>query len=93
MDDPTPALNAYERGRTLDVRLRTAVVDALSRTLLTAFPPLDLARGAGLLLIDLVPPLRRAAMREGLAPTLGTPRLMRRIDVADELTGEGLAVF
>jgi 2-octaprenyl-6-methoxyphenol hydroxylase len=34
-------------------------------------------RGLGLYLADQIGPLRRAVMREGIAPTAHTPRLMR----------------
>ncbi len=82
--DADEALAAYERGRGLDVRLRTGMVDALNRTLLADFLPLDLMRGAGMLALGLFRPLRRAAMREGLAPRYATPRLMRRSETAAE---------
>lgn len=70
-------LQAYERNRGLDVRLRTFAIDTLNRTLLAGLLPADLLRGAGLLALDLIGPLRRAVMRESLAPSLSTPRLMR----------------
>lgn len=63
----------YESGRRRDVGTRTAAVDALNRSLLTPFLPLDLARGAGLLALDVVGPLRRMVMREGLAPGQADP--------------------
>ncbi|KAA2241084.1 UbiH/UbiF family hydroxylase [Salinarimonas soli] len=71
------ALRRYQRGRDLDVRLRTTAVHALNRTLLTDFLPADLLRGAGLLVLDNIRPLRRMVMREGVLPRLSTPRLMR----------------
>ena len=67
----------YQRGRDLDVRLRSAAVDGLNRTLLADFLPVDLLRGIGLLALAGIGPLRRAAMREGVQPSLGAPRLMR----------------
>jgi 2-octaprenyl-6-methoxyphenol hydroxylase len=70
-------LQAYQRGRDLDVRLRTAAVDGLNRTLLAGFLPADFLRGAGLLAIGGIGPLRRAVMREGVLPRLDAPRLMR----------------
>jgi len=70
-------LRRYQRGRDIDVRLRTAAVDTLNRTLLADLLPADLLRGAGLLLLDRVRPLRRLVMREGVLPRLSTPRLMR----------------
>ncbi len=71
------ALARYGRGRAMDVRLRTLAVDTLNRTLLADLLPADLLRGAGLLLLDRIRPLRRLVMREGVLPTFGTPRLMR----------------
>lgn len=70
-------LRTYQRGRDLDVRLRTAAVDSLNRTLLTGLLPADFLRGAGLLAVSGIGPLRRLVMREGVLPRLGAPRLMR----------------
>ncbi len=70
-------LRQYQRGRDLDVRLRTAAVDGLNRTLLTGLLPTDLLRGAGLLALSHVGFLRRAVMREGVLPHMGAPRLMQ----------------
>jgi 2-octaprenyl-6-methoxyphenol hydroxylase len=72
------ALGRYQRGRDLDVRLRSAAVNGLNRTLLTDFLPADFLRGIGLLALAGIGPLRRAAMREGVMPSMGAPRLMRR---------------
>lgn len=72
------ALAAYERSRRGDVRLRTAGVDMLNRTLLAGMLPADLARGVGLTLLSRFGPLRRVVMREGVTLTFGTPSLMRR---------------
>jgi 2-octaprenyl-6-methoxyphenol hydroxylase len=72
-----PALAAYQRSRDLDVRLRTAAVDSLNRTLLSGLLPADLLRGAGLLALSGIGPLRRAVMREGVMPRVGAPRLMQ----------------
>lgn len=58
---------AYDRARQADVRLRTGAVDALNRTLLTDIMPADLLRGAGLLALSRIGPLRRIVMRQGLA--------------------------
>jgi 2-octaprenyl-6-methoxyphenol hydroxylase len=70
-------LRQYQRSRDLDVRLRTAAVDGLNRTLLTGLLPADLLRGAGLLALSKVGFLRRAVMREGVLPHMGAPRLMQ----------------
>ncbi len=70
-------LMRYQRGRDLDVRLRTAAVDSLNRTLLTGLLQADFLRGAGLLALSNIGPLRRAVMREGVLPRVGAPRLMQ----------------
>ena len=67
----------YDRRRRADVKSRATAVDLLNRTLLTDFLPAQGARGLGLYLLDRVGPLRRAMMREGVAPRLAEPRLMR----------------
>ncbi len=64
-------LAAYERARRGDVLSRTAAVDALNRTLLTGFLPVQALRGLGLFLLDRVPALRHAMMRQGVAPGAG----------------------
>jgi 2-octaprenyl-6-methoxyphenol hydroxylase len=67
-DPGDPALlAAYERARRGDVFLRTTAVDALNRTLLNGFLPVQVARGLGLFLLDRLPALRRAVMRQGVA--------------------------
>src|SRR5215470_13068150 len=67
----------YERMRRADVTSRMVAVDLLNRSLLSAFLPLQGARGLGLFLMEQVGPLRRAAMREGVTPAASQPRLMR----------------
>ncbi|MGL4812222.1 MAG: FAD-dependent monooxygenase, partial [Beijerinckiaceae bacterium] len=71
------ALERYERQRKVDVMSRTVSVDLLNRTLLTDFLPADFLRGAGLLALDLVGPLRRLVMRQGIAPPGLRPSLMQ----------------
>lgn len=61
------AMAAYDGARQSDVRLRTGAVDMLNRTLLTDLVPADLLRGAGLLALSRIGPLRRLVMRQGLA--------------------------
>ena len=70
-------LDCYQRNRDLDVRLRTAAVDGLPRTQLTGMLPTDYLRGAGLLALSNIGPLRRIVMREGVLPRFSVPRLMR----------------
>ena len=67
----------YEQMRRADVMARTSAVDLLNRSLLSDFLPLQGARGLGLFLLDRIGPLRRAVMREGVAPLASQPRLMR----------------
>ena len=61
-------LAAYERARRGDVALRTIGVDWLNRSLLSDWLPVDALRGAGLLALGTIGPLRRLVMRQGLTP-------------------------
>ena len=70
-------LARYDALRRADVKSRTLAVDLLNRTLLSDFLPVQSARGLGLYLIDRIGPLRRAVLREGVAPAASQPRLMR----------------
>jgi 2-octaprenyl-6-methoxyphenol hydroxylase len=67
----------YETMRRADVTSRTLAADLLNRSLLSDFLPLQGVRGLGLALMHRIGPLRRAAMREGVAPAASQPRLMR----------------
>ena len=62
------ALDAYARSRAADVLFRTAAVAGLNRSLRVDCAPVDLARGLGLAALGAIPPLKRLAMREGVAP-------------------------
>jgi 2-octaprenyl-6-methoxyphenol hydroxylase len=70
-------LAEYARLRRNDVASRTLAVDLLNQSLLTDFLPFQGLRGLGLYLIGEIAPLRRAFMREGIAPSGTAPRLMR----------------
>jgi 2-octaprenyl-6-methoxyphenol hydroxylase len=70
-------LKAYEKMRRTDVGSRALAIDLLNRTLLTDLLPVQGLRGVGLYLLDRVGPLRRAVLREGVAPAASQPRLMR----------------
>jgi 2-octaprenyl-6-methoxyphenol hydroxylase len=74
-----PAVLArYAAERRVDVTSRTLAVDLLNRSLLTDFLPVQGFRGLSLYLMDRIGPLRRALMREGVAPTaMQQPRLLR----------------
>jgi 2-octaprenyl-6-methoxyphenol hydroxylase len=70
-------LARYDRLRRPDIATRTAAIDMLNRSLLADFLPAQGVRGLGLYLLDRIGPLRRALMREGVAPSAFEPRLMR----------------
>ena len=62
-------LARYARARRSDVVSRTTVIDIANRSLLSDLLPMQVARAVGLQLIDAIGPLKRLAMREGLAPS------------------------
>jgi 2-octaprenyl-6-methoxyphenol hydroxylase len=63
------ALARFETARCSDVLSRTMAIDMANRSLLSNFLPTQTARALGLHLIGGIGPLRRLAMREGLAPS------------------------
>jgi len=71
------AMAEYESRRRPDVASRSLAVDFLNRSLLSDFLPVQALRGLGLYALGQIGPLRRAAMREGVAPSAATPALMR----------------
>jgi 2-octaprenyl-6-methoxyphenol hydroxylase len=78
IDIGAPQLLArYDAQRRADVTSRALAIDLLNRSLLTDFLPAQGARGLSLYLVDRIGPLRRALMREGVAPAAAQPRLMR----------------
>src|ERR1700682_4769992 len=62
-------LKRYDSARRGDVTSRTFAIDMANRSLLSDFLPMQTLRAAGLHLIGSIGPLRRLAMREGLAPS------------------------
>jgi len=72
-----PVLQRYARWRARDNRVIATFTDVLVKLFSTDFLPLALARNAGLIAVDLLPPVKRALMRitSGLAGRL--PRLAR----------------
>jgi 2-octaprenyl-6-methoxyphenol hydroxylase len=70
-EDPGGArvLQRYDIARRADVVSRTFVIDIANRSLLSDFFPMQSLRAAGLHLIGSIGPLRRLAMREGVAPS------------------------
>jgi 2-octaprenyl-6-methoxyphenol hydroxylase len=76
-DDIADAIAPYDRHRRADIATRSIAVDLLNRSLLSDFLPVQGLRGLSLYALDRIGPLRRALMREGIAPSAATPLLMR----------------
>jgi 2-octaprenyl-6-methoxyphenol hydroxylase len=70
-EDPgsTTVLARYQSARRSDVASRIFAIDIANRALLSDFLPVQSMRAMGLHLIGSIGPLRRLAMREGLAPS------------------------
>lgn len=62
-------LSRYQAARRPDVTSRTSAIDLANRSLLSDFVGMQTMRAAGLHMIGSIGPLRRLAMREGLAPS------------------------
>jgi 2-octaprenyl-6-methoxyphenol hydroxylase len=74
--DPGAAAARYDRRRRTDIMSRAVAVDLLNRSLLSDLFAVQGVRGLALHALDRFGPLRRAAMREGVAPHSGLPGLM-----------------
>lgn len=70
-------MEAYDRRRRRDVFPRQMAIDLLNRTLISSFLPFQGARSLGLAALQTIGPLRRSVMQEGLAPTMGLPKIMQ----------------
>ncbi len=70
-------LDRYNSTRRADVASRMFAIDIANRSLLSDFLPMQTLRAAGLHLIGSFGPLRRVAMREGLAPSWRAARRVR----------------
>ncbi len=73
----TAATAEYDRRRRADVTSRSLAVELLNRSLLSDLLPVQSLRGLGLYALNRIGGLRRAVMREGVAPRAATPALMR----------------
>ncbi|MBR1220170.1 UbiH/UbiF family hydroxylase [Bradyrhizobium sp. U87765 SZCCT0131] len=62
-------LSRFERARWADINSRTVMIDLANRSLLSDLLPLQMLRAAGMHLLGGAGPVRRLAMREGLAPS------------------------
>lgn len=67
----------FDKARRTDVTSRTWTIDLLNTSLLSPYLPVHLARGAGILALKSIGPLRRLVIREGLQPSFALPGLMR----------------
>ena len=81
----TEIASEYDRRRRLDVATRTASIDLMNRSLLSNFLPVQLLRGIGMGALSTIGPLRRMAMREGIAP--GKTLRMLSDTLGDRLPG------
>jgi len=70
-------LEAYDRARAADVISRTLSVEALNRSLLNDFLPVQALRGLSLHVLANVAPVRRLLMRGGLEAPGRLPHLMQ----------------
>lgn len=71
-------LSAYERRRLPDIVARSNAVSMVNNSLLASHLPAQIARSAGLAILDRVPGLRGFFMREGMRPGSGFGALMPR---------------
>jgi 2-octaprenyl-6-methoxyphenol hydroxylase len=70
-------LARYMRQRRRDTQAVTAFTDGLIRIFSNAFAPLALARNLGLVVVDLLPPVKRALIRRTSGMSRRLPRLAR----------------
>jgi 2-octaprenyl-6-methoxyphenol hydroxylase len=77
--DRSGVAETYHLRRLVDVTGRISAIDIMNRSLLADFLPVQLARSIGFEALRTIPPLRRFAMREGIAPNLRPGRISDRI--------------
>ncbi len=70
-------LNAYEKRRRIDIETRAFGVDSMMRVVSHDLDAVKSLRRSGLKALSYAPPLKRFAMRIGLAPALDAGRLAR----------------
>ena len=70
-------LDDYEHWRTADQRRVSMMTDTLVRIFSNNFPPLILARNAGLIALDILPPLKHLLTRQAMGLGGRLPRLAR----------------
>ncbi len=69
----------YNSRRRPDIMSRTLSVDLLNRSLLTDFLPVQMARAAGMHVLNAIPPLRNVLMQEGVEPGRGLKNLVKAL--------------
>ncbi|MBS9720523.1 UbiH/UbiF family hydroxylase [Tianweitania sp. BSSL-BM11] len=79
----TSVLRSYSRQRTPDVFARNSAVNLLNRSLLSGLLPAQMARSAGLSLMEKLPPVRSFFMREGMKPGSGFRGLWEKVGRQD----------
>jgi 2-octaprenyl-6-methoxyphenol hydroxylase len=70
-------MDDYNTRRRTEVLPRQQVINLMNRSLLEGFLPMEAARALGLTALNMLPPLKRAVMQHGLAPSKNTPFAMR----------------
>ncbi len=85
-DDPgsIAALTRYDAVRRPDIVARSSAVNLLNTSLLSSLLPAQLARSAGLGMLDRVPAFRGFFMREGMRPGSGFEALLPSIRLGHE---------
>ncbi|GHD08928.1 UbiH/UbiF family hydroxylase [Tianweitania populi] len=76
-------LRSYSRRRTPDIFARNSAVNLLNRSLLSGLLPAQMARSAGLSLMEKLPPVRSFFMREGMSPGSGFRGLWEKVGRQD----------
>ena len=70
-------MSEYNSKRRAEVLPRQQVINLMNRSLLEGLLPMEAARALGLTALNMLPPLKRAVMQYGLAPSKNTPFSMR----------------
>ncbi len=71
-------MSDFHQARWFDITSRVGAVDLLNRSLISSIEPVQFVRGAGMVVLKTVGPLRRFVIRQGLGPQSGLPRIMQK---------------
>jgi len=82
-DDPgvLAVLDSYQRWRSRDQAAVTAFTDGIVRIFSNSFLPLVIARNAGLVTLDVLPPLKNSLLRRTMGLAGKLPRLARSLSL------------